>query len=153
MNNIRVNGMVLPIELVPSPLWGMSLRSVLLPSDWDIIRRKAYGSSGHKCGICGAGGKLYCHEEWSYDDTKHIQTLTGFRALCQMCNYVTHIGRAESVLEHWQFNLVIYHFKRVNNCSFKQFCEHQYQAYALWSERSDYSWTQDFGDYSGMVLS
>jgi hypothetical protein len=42
---------------------------------------------------------------------------------------------------------VIKHFCSVNCCSEKEFKEHMKDAFAIWRERSQYQWTQDFGKY------
>jgi predicted restriction endonuclease len=42
--------------------------------EWDKLRKEVYAEYGHRCGICGAQGRLNCHERWSYDDETHVQT-------------------------------------------------------------------------------
>jgi len=106
----------LEIELVPATTWYTNLRKVLPPDEWDKVRRKAYADHGYRCGICGAQGRLSCHEMWKYDDEKHTQTLTGFIALCDMCHHVKHIGLAGILASEGKldFSKVIEHFINVN---------------------------------------
>jgi len=78
----------LSIELVPKTVWYKNLRNMVKRSVWDNLRRGAYAKYGYRCGICGASKQqLNCHEIWDYDDETHIQTLTGFIALCNLCHH------------------------------------------------------------------
>ena len=94
--------MKLSIELVPQTAWYANLRQFLRPKDWDFLRKRQYKLANGVCEICGDRGKkqgrrhdLECHEQWHYDDEKHIQTLTGLIALCPNCHEVIHFGLAE----------------------------------------------------------
>jgi hypothetical protein len=58
----------LKIELVPKTSWYNNLRNLLPRSVWDKIRKETFDYYNHKCGICGAEGKLNCHEIWEFDD-------------------------------------------------------------------------------------
>ena len=144
----------LKIELVPSPLWYKGLRSKVSPEVWDKIRYEVYRASGNKCVVCGASGKLYCHEVWAYDDDSHIQKLVRLEALCELCHNVKHIGLAGIKAERGEvdYNRVIRHFMRVNGCSYEDFKAHEGSAYEVWEERSDFEWVCDFGEYAGMVV-
>src|SRR5258708_22360853 len=51
----------LTIELVPETCWYSNMRSALPRDEWDRLRRQVYADYGHRCGICGARGKLHCH--------------------------------------------------------------------------------------------
>ena len=111
-------GLRLTIELVPATCWQANLRDVLAPSAWDALRRRVYASFGHRCAICGASGRLHCHEVWRYDDTAHTQTLDGLLALCELCHHVKHIGHARLLAEQGRldYERVVAHFLRVNGC-------------------------------------
>ncbi|MBR2341592.1 MAG: HNH endonuclease [Clostridia bacterium] len=104
----------LDFELVPEELWYANLRSMLSPQDWDVVRRDAYKRAGHKCRICGAGGRMEAHEKWSYDDELALQKLDDVLALCHNCHLVKHIGRAQLV---GQEGAAMEHFMKVNRCS------------------------------------
>ncbi|HEX5159574.1 MAG TPA: HNH endonuclease [Ktedonobacterales bacterium] len=143
----------LTIELVPEPCWYANLRDVLSRATWDKLRREVYRLSGHRCGICGAGGRLHCHEVWRYDDAAHIQRLGGFRALCVLCHHVKHIGLAGKLASEGKldYEAVIAHFMRVNGCSRADFQRHYEAAFAQWRERSRYAWQTDLGDYTPLA--
>ena len=66
----KLEELKLKIELVPHTSWYKNLRKMLPKSEWDKIRKGTYAEYGHKCGICGANGRLNCHEIWKYDDKK-----------------------------------------------------------------------------------
>jgi IstB-like ATP binding protein len=88
----------LTIELVPETCWYSNMRSALPRDEWDRLRRQVYADYGHRCGICGARGKLHCHERWHYDDAAHVQTLQGYIALCAWCHHVKQL-RLSSIVE------------------------------------------------------
>ena len=88
----------LTIELVPETCWYSNMRSALPRDEWDRLRRQVYADYGHRCGICGARGKLHCHERWHYDDAAHVQTLQGYIALCAWCHHVSPVGHN---CHHW----------------------------------------------------
>ena len=132
----------LTIELVPASSWGANLRDVLAPTAWDRLRRQVYAASGHRCAICGAGGKLHCHELWDYDDARHIQSLRGLVALCTLCHHVKHIGHARLLADQGKldYERVVAHFLRVNGCDRATFERHRAAAFAQFDERSRHEW-------------
>lgn len=141
--------LTLTIELVPSTSWYNNLRNAMGREQWDILRKKIYADYGHTCGICHASGMLHCHELWEYDDAKHIQTLKGFIALCPLCHWVKHIGLAgtrasEGTLD---FEAIIQHFMKVNQCDRQTFEIHRQEAFCLWEKRSKYQWRVDVNNY------
>ncbi len=143
----------LEIELVPQPLWGMSLHKLLPRRKWDEIRSKVIERQSHKCGVCGMGDRLLCHEIWEYDDNNCVQKLVGFIALCNMCNFVKHIGMAGVLVQEGKVNFedVVKHYMRVNQSTRETFEEDYKEAGNLWSERSQYAWTQEIGDYERLL--
>lgn len=143
----------LTIELVPQTSWYNNLRKVVTPQTWDAIRRQAYRDAGYRCGICGARGQMNCHERWAYDDDAHVQTLLGFIALCSLCHHVKHIGLAAILAAEGELDYeeVIAHFMRVNECDRATFEAHRQHAVRVWQERSQAAWTVDLGDYAAVV--
>ena len=141
--------MKLTIELVPSSSWWNNLRKLLPRNQWDIIRKSAYATSGHRCAICSAHSRLNCHEIWHYDDDNHIQRLEGFTALCDLCHHVKHIGLAGILAEQGRldYEKVIEHFMKVNTCNREDFLEHRRQAFEIWASRSSHPWNVDFAEY------
>lgn len=88
--------MKLEFELVPETCFYVSLRSVLLPNLWDIVRREAYARAGGRCMICGAPqSRLEAHEVWSYDEASAVRKLENVVAICRDCHETIHIGRTQ----------------------------------------------------------
>ncbi|MBE5751656.1 MAG: HNH endonuclease [Clostridiales bacterium] len=108
----------LTFELVPEECWGGNLRSILSPTQWDIIRKDAYKRAGYQCRICGAKGRLEAHEVWDYDEKRALQKLTDVVALCKDCHEVKHISRTQLVGRGME---AMEHFMRVNDCSQMEF--------------------------------
>jgi len=144
----------LTIDLVPETSWYDNLRSKMSNKDWDKLRRSIYAAYDYKCGICGKDNtQLHCHEIWEYDDKKHIQTLKGFIALCVMCHHVKHIGLAGILAGQGQldFEDVIKHFMKVNNCDEQTFHEHYDDAFEIWNKRSAVKWKIDLKQYESLI--
>lgn len=143
----------LTIELVPRPLWNSNLHNLLRRREWEEIRKQVIAQYNNHCGICGAGGMMICHEIWYYDDANHIQRLTGFIALCTMCNGCKHMGRSRNLANQGKLSResVVGHFCRVNGISIEEFLPVCRSAFSQWRERSEYEWTQDFGEYAGLI--
>ncbi len=144
----------LRIELVPSPCWQINLRSKMSRTNWDHLRKLVYAKYNYRCGVCQTGNtRLYCHEIWHYDDEHHIQQLAGFIALCEMCNHCKHIGLAGVLASEGKLNFeqVVAHFMRVNECSHEDFKAHEHAAFERWHERNKYAWTTDLGTYASMI--
>lgn len=86
----------LNFELVPDSCWYSNLRTLLKPSQWDVVRRDAYSRADGRCMICGRPARrLEAHERWSYDEEKQRQILSDVVAVCHQCHSVIHIGRTQ----------------------------------------------------------
>ena len=123
-------------------------------SQWDKLRKQVYAKAGNTCEICGAKGKLNCHEFWKYDDREYIQKLKGFRALCNMCHFIAHFGFAEVLASREELDLeaVIKHFMKVNRVNRKVFENHSKESFAIWRQRSlQKKWRTDLGKWSSLV--
>lgn len=144
----------LKIDLVPQTCWYNNLRKQMRRSQWDKLRKKVYADQGNACQICGAEGKLNCHEIWRYDEERHIQELVGFHAVCGMCHHVIHFGMAQILASQGQLDLeaVIEHFMKVNGVSREVFEAHKIEAFRTWQERSKYQWQTDLGEWTSLVL-
>jgi hypothetical protein len=108
----------------------------------------------HSCGICGSqNSQLSCHEIWAYDDVQHLQKLTGFIALCELCHHVKHIGYAGILASEGKLDMqaLIAHFCRVNSCAKDAFTQHEAAAFALWNKRNEFEWVTDLGEYQHLV--
>lgn len=132
----------LTIELVPSTSWWKNLRAKIEKEKWDEVRRSTYAKYDYKCGICGSKGRMNCHELWEYNDVSHVQKLKGFIALCDMCHHVKHIGLVGILASEGKLDYdgVVQHFMRVNNCTREKFEKHKNKAFEIWEERSKYKW-------------
>lgn len=144
----------LDIELVPSTVWYSSLYRVLPNEVWNQIRNEIIKTRGRKCEICGEiEGAMNLHEIWKYDDSNHVQTLLGFQLLCRLCHHVKHIGLAGILASEGKldYNEVVKHFCKVNNCDTNSFETHVDEAFKVWRERSKSQWKQDFGKYASFT--
>ena len=80
-------------ELVPRPLWGVSLCRRLKGARWDRLRAEVRTEAGGRCRCCGdETTRMVCHEVWDYDEDAGCATLCAFRLICPECNLVTHRG-------------------------------------------------------------
>lgn len=90
-------------EFLPEEIHEPSLRELLINSgkrkEWNIIRKKVYEKDGCACSVCGAKGRLDCHEIWEYENKKHIQKLVGFTSLCFLCHMIKHVNNLLRPLE------------------------------------------------------
>jgi hypothetical protein len=151
--------MKLTIELVPSTVWYSSLYRLLPKSEWYDLKNKVFAEEGRRCYICGSEEGLSLHEFWKYDDDKHIQKLSEFHHLCNLCHKIKHMGfwcytidgKAKLEQEGLCREDLIRHFCKVNGCTEKEFKEHEREAFKIWSERSLHQWKQDFGDYAKFI--
>ena len=93
------------------------------------------------------------HEIWNYDDKNHMQKLEGFILLCSMCHHVKHIGLAGILAREGKLDYddMIEHFCRVNNCSKRDFEKHKKDAFEIWAQRSKHKWKQDFGRFNEFI--
>ncbi len=96
---------------------------------------------------------MNCHEIWEYDDKRHIQKLAGFIALCNMCHHVKHIGLAGILASKGKldYERVIEHFIKVNDCDRSYFEKHREEAFVLWKKRSLSDWLVDLREYRDII--
>jgi len=147
---IRTTNLKLTIELVPSSSWQNNLRNLLEPTMWNNLKKEVYKRYGYKCLICGSTLKpLHAHEVWEYDDVNHVQKLRNIIALCKNCHGIKHLGHSGLLASKGVLNYekLVRHFLKVNNCSREEFVNHQKKAFKLFEERSKYEWQLDFSDY------
>jgi len=141
----------LTAELVPKTAWNKSLAKLLPRSVWNSIRANFIKENGRKCQICGeTEGRMNLHEIWNYEDVNHTQKLDGFILLCSMCHHVKHIGFAGILSQEGKldYDSVVRHFCKVNNCSLTESERHVKDTFAIWRERSKHRWKQDFGEFN-----
>lgn len=146
--------MKLTAELVPSTVWFSSLYRLMPKETWNSIRDDIIKRNGRKCQICcETEGTMNLHEIWQYDDVNQIQKLKGFILLCRMCHHVKHIGLAGILANKGKldYDEVMKHFCKVNDCSEKDFEKHVDESFETWRKRSGHNWKQDFGKYKEFV--
>jgi hypothetical protein len=143
----------LAVDLVPQKQWYKNLRKQVPHSVWDKLRKEVYAQSDFKCQICGAEGKLNCHEIWEYEEKNLVQRLTGFHAVCSMCHHVTHFGMSSILASqgHLDIEEVIRHFMKVNGVSREAFEEHLSEATDIWQYRSQFEWVLDYGQWAALL--
>lgn len=110
---------VLTIECLPADTHGLNVRTMLSSEDWDLLRTHCYAEAGYECEIChGTGDKwpVECHEVWSYDLKKGVQTLVKLQALCPLCHGAKHIGRTTQV---GNLEAVLAHHRKINRITRK----------------------------------
>jgi hypothetical protein len=112
-----------------------------------------YSDQNDICAICGAGGRLNCHEVWDYDDMRHVQKLMGFQAVCTLCHHMAHFGKAQLLAAQGRIDLdaVIRHFLEVNRVGHDVFESHKAAAFRTWRERSLHPWETDLGEWTRLV--
>ena len=141
--------MKLEIALVPFRSHHISLRNILPSKDWKAIREEQLEISEYRCSVCESEeGKLFCHEDWNYDDNTLKQELKGFKIVCQLCNDVIHIGQAlQRATETDYKEILAAHFMKVNNCNRKKFDQHFKDSWKLFRKRLRNKYSIDFGEY------
>jgi hypothetical protein len=141
----------LTVELVPSSAWGNNLRRLLTSAEWDRVRRGIYGLYRYRCAVCGAGGRMHCHEVWRYDDARRVQQLVDLVALCEWCHHVKHLGHASVLAAEGKldYGRVVEHFMRVNGCTLEAFDLARNQAFEVWERRSRFRWRLELGELVG----
>ena len=151
--------MKLTVELVPSTAWFLSLYRLLPKSVWYRLKSEVFAKEGRKCYVCNSERGLSLHEFWTYDDVKHIQKLSEFHHLCNLCHKIKHIGfwchttdgQEKLAQEGLRCEDLIEHFCKVNGCTRKEFDDHEKAAFEVWEKRSLHLWKQDFGEYGQFV--
>ena len=127
--------------LVPEPLQSRSVFYTLRRNkEWRKIRETVKLTADGMCEICGIKRDRYmiCHEDWHYDDKKHIATLVRFMWICPNCNGVLHLKNLSN--PELLFN-VIAHLMRVNEIESEGVFELLSRAQREYDERSQHEWT------------
>jgi hypothetical protein len=149
----------LKMELIPQPLWGRNLRTKLGKKGWSSLRNAlAARRKKQGCAICGSLAPLQGHEVWDYVETKTTGTATlrGIRFICQDCSSIHHFGRfqrllAERVITLKEYERVIGHALRVNDCDMATWEQHGHETLEAWERRSKLRWTIDYGPFEKAV--
>jgi hypothetical protein len=90
-------------QMIPEPLWGINLRSLLPEKKWEALKKSTSSHSGRCCCICGCRNinqdwEVECDEQWSYkiDSISQVGIVyfQGLQAVCTACHNIYHFGRA-----------------------------------------------------------
>jgi len=146
-------------RLVPSPLWGVGLRSdKTVP--WRAISSRMRGLAGHRCEICGGSSegapsiwKTCCDEVWAYDHEHRTAYLVDLRVLCWWCNAVTHYGFTVVTSLPHTIQAVLEHGARLNGLpvdDMHKICALHRHHHAEASRHTD--WTIDWDDWQAVFV-
>lgn len=133
--------------LIPKHLQRRSVFYALSRYRWRKLREMVKTAADGACEICGAKRDRYmvCHEDWHYDDEKHIATLIRFMLICPDCNAVIHIGGTghgwSGGLDEDPFLNVLPHLMKVNEIDFEDAIALLNEANHEYDERSQHKWT------------
>jgi pyridoxamine 5'-phosphate oxidase family protein len=134
------------IELVPEGNWDKTLaqlarRRASFRPTWEQIRRRELERASFRCEICRADGLLECNEMWSFDETNHVQTLVGYKAVCPACLSILQIGRT---IQLGGLERTVSHFIRVTGFAEDDLKEASNEALKTWRRRSAQTWRVNF---------
>ncbi len=143
----------LTIDLIPERNWNYNLAHILPRKIWDTVRREIYAKFGWRCAICGDSGQMHCHEQWIFDDRKHIQFLKGLQCLCKPCHDIRHWGRTIGMMHDGVYTSkyieeLTKHFCTVNDCSVGEFELHKVEATKAWKSRNKFNYVVVWGKFS-----
>ena len=139
------------VDLVPKTCWFSNIRSVLSKNDWDLIRKKVYINSNHRCDICKGFGNSHpveAHERWGFDWETKTQKLLKIESLCPACHQATHFGLAQV---QGKGDIAFERLSYINGWTDQQTDNHIEKAFQVWEMRSkintwklDMSWLYNF---------
>ena len=142
------------IQPVPRGNWGDNLATLLPKEIWDGLRKAVHKKNNHMCQLCGTSIRtLNCHEDWFYDDKKHIQTLYRLMTVCIECHNTIHWFRTEGEIKHSRLPASYItdlrnHFMKVNECTEAQLNSHLRQAEWKIGIRNIRPYKLDYAKYS-----
>jgi hypothetical protein len=153
----------LQITPIPQPLFGVNLRAVLRPSQWNSLRSSLIAERGKACETCRTKvhytSDLHAHEEWEYDVTSdpacaHIRRIV---LQCRKCHGCEHFFRLvvqarKAMVAGWQITDVIEHFCAVNGATREEFDQHAQAAMTNWRRLSSLRWRVNLRPYSDLVI-
>ncbi|MED3972280.1 hypothetical protein COM86_12590 [Priestia megaterium] len=120
----------LKVDWKPAPFRGHSVKRNISQSLWSKIRKQILEERECKCRICGYEPDeanlryLEMHEIERYDEDNLICTLEGIDLICKRCHAFHHLGFTFSRTTKEQFDELIQHFIKVNDCTEEDFRNH-----------------------------
>lgn len=136
------------VDLIPSSSWCASLANMLVPSSWRMLREVTHLRAGG-CQDCGSRDRIECHESWSYDESRAVQTLTGLVALCSACHETRHLGFA-SVRGRYGFALS--RLVAINRIERHEIAGYEALIFQRFDRRSRMDWSLDLSMLRGKGL-
>lgn len=127
-------------EMLPVTTWEQNVRHLYGGDVWDRLRKHAYRSSGFRCEICGAAGRLEAHEKWELVNETSVQKLVGIQALCPLCHKAHHLGIARRL---GMLQDVRQHLQYVNGWTLQELEEGVRDAFEVWEQRCEWPWQVD----------
>ena len=122
---------------------------------WDQVRRPVIERAAGRCEVCGddVPSRMICHERWLYDDEALEARLRELVGLCGSCSRVVHWGNSQALADAGKINMarVWSQFLRINGIDREAGQRHLERAFALWRQRSQRSWTLDYGEFTELV--
>ncbi|MEJ7648644.1 MAG: hypothetical protein WKF57_06255 [Nakamurella sp.] len=83
------------LQPIPKSAWGLNLRRVFTPTEWDRLRKPVMAAAGNCCEYCGGIGQFHpveCHEWWAFDESTGTVSLRRLITLCPDCHAMQHFG-------------------------------------------------------------
>lgn len=124
-DQLSLAGFKLRPSAKPPLFHGSTVRSTVTDFLWrKKVRPAILKQQGRRCSICGWIPKhesetrhLHLHEIEKYDFIHKVCRLIDIQLICRKCHSLQHIIRTELVSTKQQWEDVIQHFIKVNNCS------------------------------------
>jgi hypothetical protein len=138
-------GNTLFVDLIPHSCWFKNARTNIHRSDWDRVRSHVYERANYTCECCQVDAKskgiqLEAHERWDYNSENMTQRLVRLIAVCEPCHNATHIGRAGMIGRGREAEE---HLSKVTGCNEIEVKKHIGEAFNIWRQRNEISWTLD----------
>ena len=121
----------LRVDWKPSQFRGHSVKRNISQYLWNKkIRKQTLLEREHTCRICGYEPDeenlryLEMHEIEQYDEVNLVCRLEGIDLICKRCHAFHHLGFTYSRTTKEQFDELIQHFMKVNNCTEEDFRSH-----------------------------
>lgn len=133
------------VEMVPEPLWGMTLHNALPSADWAERRDQTLAAANHRCEACDERADLQCHEVWAYDDSACTQSFIELQALCHPCHLAKTPGRASMLVAEGYpdaFDQLLARIGRLNGWDATTTLAYVSWAARVNASRGDHAWKQ-----------
>lgn len=135
-------------DSIPATSWGSNLHHLLVPDQWEQLRRKTFAESGGHCEICGFWNGLECHELWEYHEPVlglsemvcGVQRLVRLMPLCKACHETYHLGFASMQGRIAPAGGRVGAYNRYTLRETKEYCDLNKEN---WQRRNEHPWALD----------